>query len=171
MSAVGETLRKNREARGLTVEQVSEVTKMRTDHVRALEDGNYDVFPAKVYVRGFVRSYANFLGIEFEEISPALEEELGAIKRFREPPSLSRHEKNWIDTLMLGLSRVNWRILLPVFGVLLAGVLAVSIYQAWRRHKNQDPLSTLGPGYYTPPADASAVYLPIPTNPPARSNR
>ena len=59
MSTVAEQLRQAREAKNLTVQQVVEITKIRTDHLRALEEGNFDVFSAPVYIRGFVRSYAN----------------------------------------------------------------------------------------------------------------
>ena len=48
MSTVAEQLRQAREARNLTVQQVAEITKIRTDHVRAVEEGNYDVFSAPV---------------------------------------------------------------------------------------------------------------------------
>ena len=45
MSTVAEQLRSAREAKKLTVEQVAETTKIRTDHIRALEEGNFNVFP------------------------------------------------------------------------------------------------------------------------------
>ena len=64
MPSVGEQLRAAREAQNLTVYQVAEVTKIRTDHIRALDDGNYDVFSAPVYVRGFVRSYGTMLKLD-----------------------------------------------------------------------------------------------------------
>ena len=52
MATVAEQLRTAREARNLTVEQIADTLKMRTDHVRALEEGDYDVFSAPVYIRG-----------------------------------------------------------------------------------------------------------------------
>ena len=48
MSTVAEQLHEAREARRLTVEQVAEITKIRGDHLRALEEGNFDVFSAPV---------------------------------------------------------------------------------------------------------------------------
>src|SRR5207253_137981 len=44
MSTVAEQLRLAREARNLTVHQVADITKIRTDHIRALEEGNFDMF-------------------------------------------------------------------------------------------------------------------------------
>ena len=58
MASVAEQLRAAREAKNLTVSQVAETTKIRGDHIRALEEGNYNVFVAPVYSRGFIRTYA-----------------------------------------------------------------------------------------------------------------
>jgi len=90
MSTVAEQLRHAREAKRLTVEQVAEITKMRTDHLRALEEGNYNVFSAPVYIRGFVRSYSTLLKLEVPQVMAALDTELGQTQRFAEPPPLSR---------------------------------------------------------------------------------
>ena len=48
MSTVAEQLRAAREAKKLTVEQIAESTKIRTDHIRALEEGNFSVFSAPI---------------------------------------------------------------------------------------------------------------------------
>ena len=76
MSTVAEQLRQAREAKKLTVHQVVEITKIRTDHLRALEEGNFDVFSAPVYIRGFVRSYSTLLKLDVPQIMAALEAEL-----------------------------------------------------------------------------------------------
>ncbi len=65
MSTVAEQLRLAREAKQLTVEQVAEMTKIRTDHLRALEEGNFAVFSAPIYIRGSVKNYAAALKLEF----------------------------------------------------------------------------------------------------------
>jgi cytoskeletal protein RodZ len=56
MPTVAEQLRAARETKKLTVQQVADKTKIRTDHVRALEDGNFSVFSAPVYIRGSVKN-------------------------------------------------------------------------------------------------------------------
>ena len=56
MSTVAEQLRQAREAQKLTIQELAEITKIRSDHIRALEEGNFNVFPAPVYIRGFVRT-------------------------------------------------------------------------------------------------------------------
>jgi len=51
MSTVAEQLHQAREAKHLTVEQIAEITKIRADHLRALEQGNFDMFSAPVYIK------------------------------------------------------------------------------------------------------------------------
>ena len=51
MATVSEQLRLAREQQQLDVYQVAEITKIKTDHIRALESGTYDIFPAQVYIR------------------------------------------------------------------------------------------------------------------------
>src|SRR5215831_1592399 len=101
MSTVAEQLHQAREAQRLTVEQVAEITKMRTDHLRALEEGNYDVFSAPVYIKGFVRTYSTLLKLDVAQVMTVLDAELGQTKRFAEPPPLSDHPRGVVDYVML----------------------------------------------------------------------
>ena len=51
-SSVGEQLRKARESRRLTLSQVADATKIKSDHIAALEEGDFHPFSAPVYIRG-----------------------------------------------------------------------------------------------------------------------
>ncbi|MCX8107829.1 MAG: helix-turn-helix domain-containing protein, partial [Verrucomicrobiae bacterium] len=150
MSTVAEQLRKAREARGLTIQQVADATKMRTDHVRALESGNYDAFVAPVYIRGFVRSYAKLLKIDVDEIMRTLETELAQTEKFHEPPSLSAPERTFLDVLMLYFSKVNWRIALPVIAAIAVLASAFWMQQMLQRRAQKDPTHGIAPGVYKP---------------------
>lgn len=61
MPTVAEQLRAAREARKVTITQMAEVTKIRTDHLRALEEGNFNAFSAPIYIKGSVKNYATQL--------------------------------------------------------------------------------------------------------------
>jgi cytoskeletal protein RodZ len=67
MDSVGEFFRQVRETKGLTVDEVASKTRIRTDFVRALEDGNFAKLPDQVFAKGFVRSYARSLGLDEED--------------------------------------------------------------------------------------------------------
>ena len=155
-------------ARGLDVHQVAETTKIKSDHIRALEAADYSPFTAPVYIRGFTRTYATLLRLDVPKIMSELDGELSQTKKFREPPSLVPNKRGIIDFIMLQLSKLNWWIVLPVVAVLILLIGSYLGYTAWRRHKTTDPLSTLGPGVYQPAKPPGGEYLPVPTNAPAR---
>lgn len=68
MGKVGDVLRKTREAKGLSLQQVEDETNMRWKYIEALEEENYEVIPGQAYVKGFLRNYSAFLGLNPEEI-------------------------------------------------------------------------------------------------------
>ena len=163
MSAVADQLRQAREAKNLTVHQVAEITKMRTDHLRALEEGNYNVFSAPVYIRGFVRTYSTLLKLDVEQMMHALDVELGATQKFAEPPPLTDQPRGVVDFLMLHLSQVDWR--KGLIGLGLAVVLVVTLLSlsAWRSAKSADPLKGLKPAVYQAGNEAAGDTLPLPS--------
>lgn len=61
MSGVGEALRTARESAGISVEQAERDTRIVRRYLLALEADDFSVFPAEVYARGFLRSYASYL--------------------------------------------------------------------------------------------------------------
>jgi cytoskeleton protein RodZ len=163
MSTVADQLRQAREARHLSIEQVAQVTKVRGDHIRALEAGNFDVFSAPVYIRGFVRSYATLLKLEVPSVMAALEAELGQTTRFAEPPRLSEHPRGVLDFLMLQLSKVDWRKGMIGLGAVVGVLLLIVAYQGWRHYRTSDPLKGLKPGVYQSNRHPSGETLPLPT--------
>ncbi|WP_287194378.1 helix-turn-helix domain-containing protein [Syntrophothermus sp.] len=60
-------MRSRREKLGYTLEQAEEETKIRKYYLKALEDENFAVLPARVYAIGFVRRYARFLSLNEDE--------------------------------------------------------------------------------------------------------
>lgn len=68
MESVGELLRREREAQGKSIEDVAKVTRMSAQTLAAIEDGRFSALPAPVYVKGHLRTYARFLGLDEEEI-------------------------------------------------------------------------------------------------------
>lgn len=65
---IGTMLREARERKGLAIDEVEERVKIAQSVIIALEEGNKDRFPHPVYARGFVRSYANLLGLDAQEL-------------------------------------------------------------------------------------------------------
>ena len=168
MSTVAQQLRAAREAHGLTIYQVAEITKIRTDHLRALEEGKYEAFAAPVYIRGFVRTYATLLKLDVPAMMSRLEGELSQTDKFQELSPLFDEPRGFLDMVVLQLAKVDWRVALPSLGVALALLLAIVGYRAWRAHQSKDPLATLGPGVYQPADKQSGDTLPLPSSVPPK---
>jgi cytoskeletal protein RodZ len=76
-ATVGERLRRARETRGLTLEDIATQTRVPIRHLRAIEDSNWTELPAVTYTVGFGRSYANAVGLDGSQIGRELRGELG----------------------------------------------------------------------------------------------
>lgn len=170
MATVAEQLRTAREAQKLTVHQVADITKIRTDHIRALEEGNFDVFMAPVYIKGFVRTYSTLLKLDVKQVMADLDGELRKTEKFAEPPRLSDEPRGVLDFVTLQLSKVNWRVASIVIGVLVVLALVYFGYSAVHQYRTRDPLKDLKPAVYKPSGKQSGDTLPL-TNAPARSGR
>ncbi len=76
LQEAGRKIQSKREELGLTLEDVHEGTKIRINFLQGIEQGDYSGFPGTVYVRGFIRTYLQFLGAEelWSEFLPMLSE-------------------------------------------------------------------------------------------------
>lgn len=68
MQSIGERLEEARKRRGISIREASEATKIRGDFLLSFENNQPDIGLPEVYVRGFLRNYANFLKIDAEKI-------------------------------------------------------------------------------------------------------
>jgi cytoskeleton protein RodZ len=84
MGSFGERLRREREMRGITIEEIAEATKIGSRNLRALEDEKFDLLPGGIFNKGFVRAYSKFLGLDEEQ---AVADYLAAEGSFRDASS------------------------------------------------------------------------------------
>lgn len=66
--SLGEYLKKERESRNISLEEVSRNTRIQEYLLRAIEEGRYDVLPSATYVKGFISAYARYLGLNTSEV-------------------------------------------------------------------------------------------------------
>ena len=65
---IGQQLKSKREGERLTLEKVFEATRIRIQYLQALETDDLSVLPSPVQARGYLRNYAEFLGLDFEQM-------------------------------------------------------------------------------------------------------
>ena len=160
MPTVAEQLRAAREAQKLTVNQVAEQTKIRTDHIRALEDGNFGAFSAPIYIRGSVKNYATRLKLDVPKIMAALDAELKGTEKFSEPPPFTESTSRPIDRAMFLLAKLNVKWALAAAAILGIVFILALAHWAWRSHHGRDPLAGLPPAVYQPAYSGDTLPLP-----------
>jgi cytoskeleton protein RodZ len=67
MGSFGERLRREREMRGISINEIAESTKISRRHLESLETEDFDSLPGGIFNKGFVRAYARYLGIDEEQ--------------------------------------------------------------------------------------------------------
>ncbi len=76
-SSPGSILRRCREFHGITLEEASETTKIGISHLKALEEDRIRDFANQAYLKGFLRIYATFLGLNSDDVSRMYEKLFG----------------------------------------------------------------------------------------------
>ncbi len=68
MASFGETLRRERELRRITLREVSEATKINSRYLEALERNEFTYLPGGAFTKGFIRAYARYIGVDEAEM-------------------------------------------------------------------------------------------------------
>ena len=87
--SIGERLVTARKAEGISHNKASNVTKLKVAYLEALESNNFDVLPAPIYAKNFIKIYGNFLGLNGEALSRDFGKKSEAPKIIPEKPKIS----------------------------------------------------------------------------------
>lgn len=119
---LGAALRVEREKRGLDMEDAANRLKISARLLRALEEGDETSLPPLAYTKGFIRSYASYVGLSAEEVSEAL----GALEAASEPVA----PQNVYEPEMVLTPRRNLKPIMA--GLFMVCVVAV-VLVAWQQ--------------------------------------
>lgn len=122
MFDIGPSLREARTKRGLTPEDVQKAIRIRDRYLHALEEENWDLLPGDAYVKGFLRTYAEFLGLNGNLYVDEFTTRFGR-----------REEERFVPEAMtpIGTGRVG---LLRPLAAIVAIVAIVGAVAAWQLH-------------------------------------
>ncbi|MBR3665412.1 MAG: helix-turn-helix domain-containing protein [Desulfovibrio sp.] len=119
----GASLRAERERKGISLDEVSNRLKINVRMLRALEEGDSDHFPHAAYAKGFIRSYAGFLGLSAEEINevlatiPSFAQKSDFVRVVESQPMDSQTSSGFLQVLIL---------------LVILGLLGGGGYYAWK---------------------------------------
>lgn len=94
--SIGEELSKTRYKKGIDLKAAEDATKIRAKFLQALENNDFDIVPEPVYVKGFIKAYATFLGLDGYKLSKEYEF-IRREQELREKPEPEFSEKNNVE--------------------------------------------------------------------------
>ncbi|MFS0600502.1 RodZ domain-containing protein [Peribacillus frigoritolerans] len=104
LTELGNRLKEAREAKGLSLEDLQELTKIQKRYLIGIEEGNYSMMPGKFYVRAFIKQYCEAVGLDSEEIFEQYKSEIPSVYSEELPEQLSRVQSR--KTIPAGDSKV-----------------------------------------------------------------
>ena len=154
-SRVGERLRQAREAQGRALEEIATITRVPLRHLRLIEAGDHAELPATPYSVGFVRTYAQAIGLDATRLAQDFRAELGQAPAPRVPEPFEPADPK----------RVPSRLLAAI--ALLIAILLAGGYAIWRSGtlSGEDPESRARLAAGTEPAGMPTAASPAPSNP------
>jgi cytoskeleton protein RodZ len=159
MPALGERFRAAREARGLTLSDVAEQIRIRSVYLAAIEDENWTAIGAAVYVRGFLRTYARFLGLDPEETVAVFNQAASASP----PPTQATPTTSFRADMAAPVRQLSG--LIWVASAVAVILIAFLVYNEATWHQRQKPVTTADSS--TAAAASVAATGPVPASPSA----
>lgn len=156
VGSFGERLQREREMRGITLEEIAEATKIGTRSLRALEEQDFDKLPGGIFNKGFVRAYSKYLGIDEDQ---AVADYVGAVAEAQAAGKVSRPDFEAVDKEIEEAPdraplRVPWGALVLVAVLIAFGFAAKAYYSKYGSAKlRREPAPVAGT---ITPAAASA---------------
>jgi hypothetical protein len=101
---IGSSLRTAREHQGLELSAVERETRIRTKYLQALEDERFDLLPGTAYVKGFLRTYADFLGLDGMRFVDEYNERFPPVEPLEAPPPVRvRRPRRLLDARLVAI--------------------------------------------------------------------
>ena len=163
MESVGEKLRQRRQVRGVTLEAVSRTTKLSRAVLTALEEDRFDDLAAPVYVRGFIRVYAEFLELDAAQLVLDHDATVARKKAMEAEMELADSRTALPEYLRSGQTKPLS--LSPATALLLFATAAIALAFVWSVSRRAKPVPIAArPLLHAPePATATGPAAPVPT--------
>ena len=127
---VGECLKKKREEKGISIKEISEKLKIKMIYLEDLEENNYDKLPPDVYVKGFIRSYAQFVGFNAQKMVDLYSKEKAIDDKIENKKNPKRKSNKGRKFLISNYVIITPKILTIIFSLF---ILSIVGYYLWHQ--------------------------------------
>lgn len=158
----GEWLRRQREMREISLRDIAERTKISLRYLEAMEDDRFDVLPAPIFAKGFLREYARYVGLSPDEV-------VNHYLSFHQPEEIDDPG----DVTLAALERERkrkrkgggwtWGLFLLLAGALLLALVALFFW--WIEKREGEPRAAVPPPQVAAPMEPAVQQAAIPPAP------
>jgi cytoskeleton protein RodZ len=154
MSSLGEKLRQAREARGVTISEIAEQTRISSHYLEAIESDDYRTLPGGIFNKGFVKSYAKYVGVDEQE---ALQDyaKLVSEQTANQPEPEIRHRPEVLTDNNRGSMLPTLIFAAVILGLMTWGILSAVAW--WQTQQTATVASNVKPANVSPLANAVAA--------------
>ena len=153
METLGDYLKSKREAQNITLDEVSQATRIRRTILEAIENNDYDLIPPKVFTQGFIKSYASYLGLDENDVIKQFYEIMESREKKKEPdePIQQQPPQPFLTPARLAV----------------LGIICIVALTLWLFRKNPQPADDIvaKSSLQTSSTSSSSVNSPPPTSP------
>jgi cytoskeletal protein RodZ len=168
MPTLGEELKRRREERGVTLNDISEATRIGTRFLKAIETDNFSILPGGIYTRNFIRSFAEQVGMSEDEAIALYHQQVSgqsadpgaqaaSQKRAPQPVEFPSRRAEPI-TYRQGPSRTNWATVIIGIGIaLFLALIILAVVKKMEQGPDQSQTAggETGPAVETPQQPAA----------------
>lgn len=156
-NAIGEQLRKQRKARGISLVEVSEHTKIGKKYLEALENEEYHILPGETYTIGFLRAYAKYLELD----------DVDVLKRYKEQKRMQSAKSDYCAEGSHAKNAGNQSLWMPLLAVLVLAGMGAGLFLLWPVGKDEPAAKSEAADFVNPDLQAAQPPVGPEVQPPA----
>jgi cytoskeleton protein RodZ len=154
MSSLGEKLKQAREARGVSISEIAEQTRISSHYLEAIESDDYRTLPGGIFNKGFVKSYAKYVGVDEQEALQDYAKLVNEQAANQPEPEIRSHRPEVLTDNNRGSMLPTLIFAAVILGLMTWGILSAVSW--WQTQQSATAASNTKPANVSPLANAAS---------------
>lgn len=133
MNGPGTILQQARKKKKFSLDKVHKLTKIKTEYLEALENNNVSTFPAELYYKNFLKTYAKFLSLDSVEILKLYEQ----AKKEEQEDLFKQNNIDIIENKFIDFCKTNIKIIITVASVIIILIFFIILVLSYNKESNE----------------------------------